>query len=462
MRISHLQRQKPIDCKKAPTSLAPMFCINCGIEAPLAKVSYKKNIGLLVMRQYQTFEGAVCRPCRDSLFSSYFLTTLFAGWWGVISFIVTPFYLLATLFSYIGTRDLQSPPVGARRPTLSADEIQRIAAQESILVEVLNGGGSIEDACQRTAAAAGVQPAQAFLFLQARLQKKQPVATASGNMPPSSQPAIGYQSQGGGAASRSPSASSGSSFLSIAMLTLGGLALLTVVGIAALIVSSESYQQIRRDWDHPPEAVSFEQMMESPVSGQTYRVNNVALLYPLSVYRYETKQNAPLQQGAEGNAKLRELFTPLIAGPAWRLRTMRRELRYAPEGQYLAFPGVDHKRVAMLSSAGFAMVGLIPQEAQTKESMLLRVGSFSPASDLEKHIQDIFPDLKLTQAVYVKEVAESGYSYSFEGRAGPLVGAIFMVLGLLSAGFFLLIGLLSRPRAPTPGSALSAGLKTGS
>jgi hypothetical protein len=46
-------------------------------------------------------------------FSSYSLTTLFLGWWGVISFVVTPFILLNNIFQYLSASQLPDPGIGA-------------------------------------------------------------------------------------------------------------------------------------------------------------------------------------------------------------------------------------------------------------------------------------------------------------------------------------------------------------
>lgn len=76
-------------------------CQHCGKNADLKKIKFYKNIGMLVQRQYQTIEGKFCRKCINEYFWDFTLTTLILGWWGTISFLVTPFYLLNNVGRYL-------------------------------------------------------------------------------------------------------------------------------------------------------------------------------------------------------------------------------------------------------------------------------------------------------------------------------------------------------------------------
>ena len=90
-----------------------MPCKCCGIEGPTKNVKFYQNIGILVTRQWSKIEGDLCRSCMVRYFRSYTLTTLFLGWWGVISAIVTPFILLNNVFQYFSASQLQDPGIGA-------------------------------------------------------------------------------------------------------------------------------------------------------------------------------------------------------------------------------------------------------------------------------------------------------------------------------------------------------------
>lgn len=77
------------------------YCEACGVDGQTWKVEYRQNIGALVMRFHKKIEGDFCASCSSKYFWEYSLTTLFLGWWGVISFFVTPFLLLGNVISYL-------------------------------------------------------------------------------------------------------------------------------------------------------------------------------------------------------------------------------------------------------------------------------------------------------------------------------------------------------------------------
>lgn len=78
-------------------------CQGCGSLAETKEIKFYKNIGMLVMRRHYSLEGRFCKKCINKNFWDYTLTTLFGGWWGTISFIVTPFYLLNNIGRYLTT-----------------------------------------------------------------------------------------------------------------------------------------------------------------------------------------------------------------------------------------------------------------------------------------------------------------------------------------------------------------------
>jgi hypothetical protein len=65
-----------------------------------------QNIGMLVARQSKTLAGDVCRDCGMRAFKSMTLTTFFLGWWGVISLILTPIFLIGNLVAWSSLRAL--------------------------------------------------------------------------------------------------------------------------------------------------------------------------------------------------------------------------------------------------------------------------------------------------------------------------------------------------------------------
>lgn len=88
-------------------------CELCGLQAPTKRVDLYQNIGMVVSRSHSEINGNLCRRCIKKYFKSYTLTTLFLGWWGLISVIVTPFMLIFNIVSYLRTLSLPEPDISA-------------------------------------------------------------------------------------------------------------------------------------------------------------------------------------------------------------------------------------------------------------------------------------------------------------------------------------------------------------
>lgn len=86
-----------------------MPCQACGVEGPTKYVELYQNIGMLFARRTLHIKGNLCRPCIGRYFRSYTLTTLFLGWWGFISFVMTPFILINNVVRYLGALSLPMP-----------------------------------------------------------------------------------------------------------------------------------------------------------------------------------------------------------------------------------------------------------------------------------------------------------------------------------------------------------------
>ena len=90
-----------------------MSCEVCLRGVPTVQVTLMQNIGMLVARQSKTLRGNICRDCGMRAFKSMTLTTMFLGWWGVISFFLTPIFIIANLVAWSSLRGLPadgSPP----------------------------------------------------------------------------------------------------------------------------------------------------------------------------------------------------------------------------------------------------------------------------------------------------------------------------------------------------------------
>ncbi len=75
-------------------------CQNCGTTAPIVLVSFHQNIGCLYLRFRKHIKANLCRDCAWKYFKSFTLTTLFLGWWGLISFFFTLFILPNNVLEY--------------------------------------------------------------------------------------------------------------------------------------------------------------------------------------------------------------------------------------------------------------------------------------------------------------------------------------------------------------------------
>lgn len=86
-----------------------MYCEACGVEAETRHVTFYQNIGALVVRFSNTADGYLCKSCIHKYFWSMTMTSLLLGWWGIISFIVNPFFILNNIIRYLGCLGMKAP-----------------------------------------------------------------------------------------------------------------------------------------------------------------------------------------------------------------------------------------------------------------------------------------------------------------------------------------------------------------
>ena len=144
-----------------------MICQACGVEAATKFVSFHQNIGALIVRFPKSIEGRLCKSCIHQHFWSMTGTTLFLGWWGTISLIVTPFFLLNNIGRYLFCIGMPAVPHGAGPPTLTDDAIDRLTPHAPAMFNRLNAGVDLTTVATSTAEIAGVTPGQVYLYVQA-------------------------------------------------------------------------------------------------------------------------------------------------------------------------------------------------------------------------------------------------------------------------------------------------------
>lgn len=150
-----------------------MICQACGVEAPTKFVSFHQNIGALVVRFSKSVEGRLCKRCVHKYFWSLTGTTFFLGWWGTISFLVTPFFLLNNVVRYTTCLTMPRVPEGAAPAVLTDDAVERIRPHARRLFDGLNDGRKLEEVADEIAELSGASPAQVVLFVRAVVQAQQ-------------------------------------------------------------------------------------------------------------------------------------------------------------------------------------------------------------------------------------------------------------------------------------------------
>lgn len=144
-----------------------MFCQCCGIEAPTKKTAFFQNIGALVMRFSQSVEGNLCKNCIHKNFWKMTLTTLFLGWWGMISFIITPFLLLNNIGRYLMALPMPPVPPDAAVPRLTNKDREKIAPHlESLIASLNEDDADFQEVAEEYADRIGVTPGQIALSLR--------------------------------------------------------------------------------------------------------------------------------------------------------------------------------------------------------------------------------------------------------------------------------------------------------
>ena len=76
-------------------------CGLCGGHPASARsVYFYGNIGMFVSRRKYELKAEMCKACLHKQFLKFTLMNIFLGWWGMISFWVTPVYILRNVEEY--------------------------------------------------------------------------------------------------------------------------------------------------------------------------------------------------------------------------------------------------------------------------------------------------------------------------------------------------------------------------
>lgn len=85
------------------------MCEACGVLGPTKHVNITYNVGALVVRFHKTKSGQLCKRCISDTFWRYSLTTMFFGWWGVISFVVSLVTLPMNAYYWLSSLGMSQP-----------------------------------------------------------------------------------------------------------------------------------------------------------------------------------------------------------------------------------------------------------------------------------------------------------------------------------------------------------------
>ena len=155
-----------------------IICHSCGVEAPSKYVEFYQNIGLLVMRMQKSACGYMCKRCVSKHFWSFTGINLTLGWWGIVSLIVTPFFVLNNIIRYLTCLGLEPVPPNAMSPQLTDDAVRKLEPHIPEIVQRLNRNEPLETIATSIARLAGVTPGQVVLIVAALAQNaaQQPAA----------------------------------------------------------------------------------------------------------------------------------------------------------------------------------------------------------------------------------------------------------------------------------------------
>jgi hypothetical protein len=145
-----------------------MRCQSCGENGDTKHVVFYQNIGMVIMRSSKTVEGELCKTCINQVFWKFTLITAVLGWWGMISLIVTPLFLINNIGRFLGTIGMKAPGQipAAPHPTVSltADARARLTPFVPEIQARISAGEPREVVCENVARKAGVSAYQAELM----------------------------------------------------------------------------------------------------------------------------------------------------------------------------------------------------------------------------------------------------------------------------------------------------------
>jgi hypothetical protein len=132
-------------------------------------VELHHNVGLLLMRREYSTEGQLCRRCLNRAFWHHTLRNVTLGWWGMISFFMTWYFLGSNLLNYWRAQSELGkvrPQQAARTAVATGDEAQKILGPFEHNVRMsLRTGDEPAVIARELARTHGVEPTEAQRFV---------------------------------------------------------------------------------------------------------------------------------------------------------------------------------------------------------------------------------------------------------------------------------------------------------
>ena len=150
-----------------------MICETCGVEAPTKYVEFYQNIGAIVIRFHKSVKGDLCKTCISKYFWEFTMINFALGWWGMISFFITPFLILNNVIRYLASLGLPPVPEGATYPRLTDDAIDRIEPHADEIFRRIDDGEKVETIAAEIGPRADVTPGQVWLYVGAVLRDQE-------------------------------------------------------------------------------------------------------------------------------------------------------------------------------------------------------------------------------------------------------------------------------------------------
>ena len=152
-----------------------MRCQHCGAEAPTRHVVFSQNIGLFFARFPSSVEGAFCKRCIHRLFWKMTLTSLVAGWWGIISFFTNIHFILGNISTYIQCLSMPtgggSPKDLKGRDDSTSFSTERMAQFKDEIAQLLAAGEPTAAVCEKIARRANVPESDILGYINEHIRR---------------------------------------------------------------------------------------------------------------------------------------------------------------------------------------------------------------------------------------------------------------------------------------------------